>query len=87
MNVKNHWPYGWNNHCFHQGKTEAVSRKCSVDKLFFKVSQNSEENTWTCNFIKKEIVAQVSVSEFSKTFKDSIFTEHLMETASDKSND
>ena len=52
--------------------TEAVSRKCSVKKVFLKISQNSQENTCArvsffiklqafalLNFIKKETLTQV----------------------------
>ena len=35
-----------------------------------------------CNFIKKETLAQVFLCEFCEIFKNTFFTEHLMETAS-----
>ena len=35
---------------------------CSVKKVFLKNSQNSQENT--CNFIKKETLAQCEFCEF-----------------------
>ena len=35
-----------------------------------------------CNFIKKEILAQVFSIEFCENSKKSFFTEHLLETAS-----
>ena len=54
--------------------TEAVVQRCSVKKVFFKISQNSQENTCTrvsfltklqaWNFIKKETLAQVFSCEF-----------------------
>ena len=48
---------------------EAVARKCSVEKVFLEILQNSQENTsarasfliklqaLACNFIKKETLA------------------------------
>ena len=36
-----------------------------------------------CNFIKKEIVAQVFSCEFCEIFKNTFFIEHLWMTASD----
>ena len=56
--------------------TKAVSRRCSVKKVFLEISQNSPENTCArvsfliklrasaCNFIKKEALAQVFFCEF-----------------------
>ena len=35
-----------------------------------------------CNFIKKETLAQVFLCEFCEIFKNTFFTEDLMETAS-----
>ena len=55
---------------------EAVAQRCSIKEVFLKVSQNSLENTCarvsfllklqteTCNFIKKEILAQVLSCKF-----------------------
>ena len=37
-----------------------------------------------CNFIKKETRAQVFSCEFGEIFKNTLFTEHLWTTASDK---
>ena len=51
--------------------SEAAIQKCSVKKVFFEISQNSQGNTCatvsflvklqasSCNFIKKETLAQV----------------------------
>ena len=46
--------------------SEAVVRRCSVKKVFLKISQKSQENacaraSWpkACNFIKKRLMAQV----------------------------
>ena len=36
----------------------------------------------TCNFIKKEALAQVVSCEFCEIFKNTIFTEHFWTTAS-----
>ena len=56
---------------------EAVTRRCSVKKIFLKTSQNSQENTCAIvffflnkvarkafNLLKKEVLAQVFSSEF-----------------------
>ena len=60
---------------------EAVSQRCSVEKVFLEISQNSQENICArvsfliklqaeaCNFIKKEALAQV----FCEIFKNTIF--------------
>ena len=67
--------------------TEAVVRKCSVRKVFLKISQNSQESacvrvpfsiklqalTQACNFIKKETLAQVFFYEFCEIFKNIFF--------------
>ena len=62
-----------------------------------KISQNSLENTCArdffkqscrpdaCNFIKKETLAQVFLSEFWEMSKNTFFIEHLRTTASDNS--
>ena len=60
---------------------EAVVRKCSVRKVFFEISQNSQEKTYAsdslliklqalaCNFFKKESLVQVFSCEiFKNTF-------------------
>ena len=56
---------------FFYAHVEAVSQRCSVKKVFMKISQNSQENTCqrvsfliklqakACNFFKKETLAQV----------------------------
>ena len=66
----------------------------SVKKgVFFKISQNSLENTCTRvsfviklqasagNFIQKETLAQVFSREFYEILKNTFFTEHLRTTA------
>ena len=57
---------------------------CSVKKVFFEVLQNSQENTCasvsllvklqpqTCNFIKKETLAQVFSCEFWEICKNAL---------------
>ena len=65
---------------------EAVSRRCSVKKVFLEILQNSQENTCgkdsfliklqtsPCNFIKKETLAQVLFSfEFCEISKSTFF--------------
>ena len=53
---------------FESLKSGAVARRCSVKKVFLKISQNSQENTCAivteshpeaCNFIKGESLAEV----------------------------
>ena len=65
------------------------------ERLFFETLQISQENTcarvsflWklqtkACNFIKKEILAQVLACEFCDISKSTFFTEHLRATASE----
>ena len=62
--------------------SETVVRWCSVKKVFFEISQNSQENSCAkvsfliklhalaCNFIKKETLAQVFSCEFSEISKN-----------------
>ena len=73
--------------------SEAVVQRCSVKKMFFKISQNSQENAcarvfllikWQAQaFIKKETLAQVFSCEFCEILKNTFFIEHLWTTASD----
>ena len=54
--------------------TEAVVQKCSVKKVFLKISQNLPENTLCQSLLfKKETLAQVFLSEFYKIFKNTYF--------------
>ena len=67
-----------------KGSSEAVAQRCSVKKMFLEISQNSQESTHaraslliklqapalTCNFIKKEALAQVLYCEFCEISKD-----------------
>ena len=69
-------------------------RRRSIKKLFLKISQKSQENTCarvsflkklqdsTCNYIKKETLAQVFSRDFCEIFKNIFFTDHLRTTAS-----
>ena len=64
--------------------SEAVAQRFSVKKVFLGISQNSQENTcaWvcfliklpeTCNFIKKETLAQVFSTELCEISKNTLF--------------
>ena len=67
--------------------TKWVVRRCSVKKMFWKISQNSQENTcarvslfliklqasFSINYIEKEALVQVFSSDFCKTFKNIFF--------------
>ena len=73
---------------------EVVAKSCSVKKVFLKISQNSQENTCgkvsviinlqaqTCNFIKKETLAQVFSCEFYEICNNTFLIQHLRATAS-----
>ena len=63
-------------------------QRCSIEKVFLKHSQNSQENTCASLFlrklqasglrpIKKETLAHVFSCEFCEIFKNTFFTEHL----------
>ena len=45
--------------------------------MFFKILQNSQENTGACIFIKKGTLAEVFSSEFCEILKSIYFKEHL----------
>ena len=64
----------------------SVARRCSVEKVLLKISQNSQENTYArassqkpqaCNFIEKGTLAQVFCCEFCEISKNTFLTEHL----------
>ena len=70
------------------GTIEAVVRRCSIKKVFLKISQISQEETCArdsflirllqaCNFIKKEALSQVFSCEICEIFKNTFFIEHL----------
>ena len=46
-----------------------------MKKVLLEISQNSQENT--CNFIKKETLAQLFSCEFCEISKNTFSTEHL----------
>ena len=50
--------------------SEAVARRWSVKKVFLEISQNSQENTCACNFIKKETLEQVLSCESCEISKN-----------------
>ena len=58
--------------------TEAVAERCSAEKVFLEVLQNSQENTCArvsflinaCNFFKKETLTQVFSCEFCEISKN-----------------
>ena len=70
---------------FLKSSSEAVVRRCSVEKVFLEISQNSREITCTrvpfliklqasvCNFIKKETLAPVFSCAFCEISKNILF--------------
>ena len=62
----------------------AVTRRCSVEKVFLKISQNSPVLRPE-TFIQEDILAQVFSCEFCKIFKNTFFYKTLLVIASDKS--
>ena len=74
--------------------SEVVTQRCSVKKVFLEILQNSQENTCarvcfsvncrhnTCNFIKKEALAQAFSCEICKVSIKPFLTEHLWAAAS-----
>ena len=74
---------------------EAVVWRCSVEKVFLQISQNSQENTcarvsflikalaFTTLFIKKETLAQVFSCEFFEISKETFFHRTPQVAASD----
>ena len=74
--------------------SEAATGGVPQEKAFLEISQNSQKNTCarvsfliklqaeTCNFIKKESLAQVFFCELCEISKNTFFTEHLHATAS-----
>ena len=68
--------------------SEAVTRSCSVNNVFLKISQISQENICarvsfliklqtSGNFFIKEALAQVFSYQFCKIFINKFFIEHL----------
>ena len=77
-------------------EAEAIVWRCSIKRMFLKISQNTEENTsfssarvsflikvqaLTCDFIKIDLV-QMFCCEFRETFKSNFFTKLLRVIAS-----
>ena len=63
-------------------EAKAVAQRCSVKKVFLKISQNSQENTCArdsvlINFIKKETLVQVFSCEFCEIFKTPFFLQNI----------
>ena len=55
-----------------------IARRCSVKTVFLKISQNSQENTCVCNFIKKETLAQVFCEFYKKNLRTSFFIKYFL---------
>ena len=54
--------------------SETDVRRCSVKKVFLEISQNPQENACaTCNFIKKEALAQVFSREYCEISKNTFY--------------
>ena len=51
-------------------RAETVARRCSVRKVFLKISQNSQENTSPRVFFYKEILALLFSCEFRENSKN-----------------
>ena len=67
--------------------SEAVARRCSVKKVFLKISQNSQERTCArvsvpATLLKKRLTQAFS-SELWEFFKNTFFTEHARATDSE----
>ena len=73
-------------------KPEAVAQRCFVKKVFLKISQNSQENSYasvsfliklqawgSCNFIKKETLSEVFSCEFCELTPAQVFPCKLCE--------
>ena len=67
-----------------KGGNQALKDQNQPPELFkkkgvFKISKNSLKNTCaqTCNFIKKETLAQTFFCEFCLIFKNAFSTEHM----------
>ena len=58
--------------------SEAVVRTCSEEKVFLKISQNSQENTCArFSFLKKRLWRRCFPVNFAKFLRRLFFTEHL----------
>ena len=56
---------------------EAVVQRCSVKKVFLKISQNSQENTCAKVSLLIKLQAQLFSCEFCEFFKNTFFIEHF----------
>ena len=68
------------NKCFSKNipekqEEEAVVQRCSVKKVFLKISQNSQENSCARLFLNKE--DSCTSEKLEKFLRTSFFTEHL----------
>ena len=73
-------------------RIRSCHRRCSIKKVFLKISQNSQEKTCSkvsflvkfqasaCNYIKKETPAQMFSCQLCEIIKNIFFTEHLRAT-------
>ena len=64
--------------------TEAGHQRCSLRKGVLRnfAKLTGKHRPQSCNFIKKETLAQVYSCEFCEISKNTFFTEHLWATAS-----
>ena len=58
--------------------SEAVARRCCVEKVFLEISQNSQENTCANNNKYCRPKAQVFFCEFCELSNNTFSTEHLV---------
>ena len=56
---------------------EAAARTCSVKKVFLKISQNTQKNTFCQSLFLNKVAGLMFSYEFCKIFKSTFFTEHL----------
>ena len=55
-----------------------------ITPLMTAIKSSHQRSPGACNFIKKEILAQVFSCEFCEISKNTVFTEHLWTTASEQ---
>ena len=73
----------WLNRCIILQGVEAVVRRCSIEKVLWEISQNSQEKhlCQSLFFNKKETLTQVFSCEFYEISENTFSTEHLQTTA------
>ena len=85
------WPFQKYGRAISVTGSSNTAQRCSVEKMFLEISQNSQENTcqslffnkvgglrpMACNFIKKETLVQVFSCEFCEISKSTFFIEHF----------